>query len=178
MSTRHQSISIPSLVLWAYNLVNCIMIEPYKIRWHVIEERMTPWVGQEEMRPMEEKILLIAAKNTPATIDAASNENTHRITEASHCAIIDYGRIWVECQEQELHVRRKVAPVEDDPWVEMVVGAELHPIPVPCSRKKAAEPGSANPAATLAVASAATLPPPALSTPVAMEWVEPTLEQQ
>ena len=130
------------LVLWILHLVNRCMIHPHVIRWHVVRDRMTPWTRWNNNRPLVDRCRL-ELKCTTTAIDTADRENVRRDAAASRTAIIDYGKIWVECQEQMLKLNRTVAPPFVKTKVELPDDFDMRPLPVARVKRVATEPTSA-----------------------------------
>ena len=124
---------------WILHLINRCMIKPNIIRWHVIRDRMTPWTRWNDTRSIIEKCRL-ELKCTKSSIEVAERENVQRDAHASHAAVLDYGWIWVECQEQMLVLNRTVAPPLIKPKVELPDDLDMHPVPTPRVKQKVIEP--------------------------------------
>ena len=100
------------LVLWALHAFNLIMVRPYVVRWHVIENRYTAWKRWNQARSMVEQARL-ARRFLPGQIEAYDRRNVIVNSTANSRAIQDFNRIRVECQEQQLVFNRKSAPALD-----------------------------------------------------------------
>ena len=127
------------LILWILHLINRCMIHPHVIRWHVIRDRMTPWMRWNDNRSMVDKCRL-ELRCTTTGIKTADRENVRRDSTASRTAIIDYGKIWVECQQQMLKLNRTVAPPFVKIKVELPDDFDMRPLPFPRVKRIATEP--------------------------------------
>ena len=82
-------------------------------------------------------------KCTTTGIKTADQENVLRDATASRTAIIDYGKIWVECQQQMLKLNWTVAPPFVKIKVELPNDFDMRPLPVARVKRIATEPTSA-----------------------------------
>ena len=144
---------------------------------------MMPWTKWNDSRSMVDRCRL-ELKCTTTGIETADRENVRRDARASRVAIMDYGRIWVECQEQMLVLNWTLAPPLIKPKVELPDDFDMHPVAVPRVKRKATEPTSApvattteqtvsNEAATITVAQTVVISSSTIATPaVEMDDVE------